>query len=315
MRSLTVGTRGSELAVTQTNWVINQLKEVVPHLEIKTKVIVTKGDLMQKSNIPLSKIGGKGLFLKEIERALLDGEIDFAVHSMKDVPAELPPGLKIGCIPIREDARDCLISKGNQSLDSLPSGAVIGTSSLRRQAQILAYRSDLIVESIRGNIDTRIRKMNEGSFDATVLATAGLKRLGWTEKISERISVDIMTPAIGQGALMIECREQDDELGQILSLLHHAETAKVIAAERSFQQLFQGGCHLPIAAHGQVIEGRVRLTGMVAEPDGSKTFQGVIEGDDPVQVGRELAVQLLDQGAGIVIDSVKETIQKAVQNR
>lgn len=304
MRPLVVGSRKSLLALTQTEWVVERLKEVCPDLEVTTEKIVTKGDRIL--HVTLSKVGGKGLFVKEIEHALLEGKIDFAVHSMKDMPSEMPEGLIIGMIPQREDPRDCLLSREGYTLDTLPSGAVIGTSSLRRQAQILAARPDLQVKPVRGNLDTRIKKMMDGEFDAIILAAAGLERLAWQDQITERLSMDVMLPAVGQGALAIQCREDDHEMIDLLQKVHHAPTAKAVMAERAFLKTFEGGCHLPVAAFAEVKENEVILTGLVGSPDGQKVIKGMQRGTDEWEVGRQLAEQLIEQGAGQLLREVSE---------
>ncbi|MBA4496296.1 hydroxymethylbilane synthase [Paenactinomyces guangxiensis] len=304
MRPLVVGTRKSELALTQTNWVVNRLQEVCPGLDVSLEKIVTKGDRIL--NVTLSKVGGKGLFVKEIEQALLDGRIDFAVHSMKDMPAVMPKGLVIGAIPVRENPHDCLISRDGSTLSDLPSGAVVGTSSLRRQAQILACRPDLTVEPVRGNLGTRISKMKNGQFDAIILAAAGLSRMDWQEKINQELSFDQMLPAVGQGALAIQCREDDRELLEALQKINHEETARAVRAERAFLQSFQGGCHLPLAGYAAVTGERVRLTGLVAQPDGKKIIKATMEGQDEWALGKQLANKLADEGAAELLATVRE---------
>ncbi|MDQ0417263.1 hydroxymethylbilane synthase [Croceifilum oryzae] len=302
MRTIVVGTRKSKLAMTQTNWVIDRLKEMEPNLTVELEKIVTKGDKIL--DVTLSKVGGKGLFVKEIESALLNGEIDLAVHSMKDLPAEMPEGLTIGAVPVREDVRDCFLSRDGSTLEELPSGAIVGTSSLRRQAQVLAIRPDLRVESIRGNIDTRVQKMNDGQFDAIILATAGLNRISWQEDIAELISVKTMLPAVGQGALAIQCREDDREIRALLAKINHEETARAVRAERAFLQAFNGGCHLPIAAYAQICEGQVHLKGLVGDPTGKKMIADTIIGKNEMKMGRELANRLIELGADELLASV-----------
>lgn len=304
MRTLVVGTRRSELALTQTNWVIERLQELEPDLKIRSEKIVTKGDRIL--NVTLSKVGGKGLFVKEIEQALLDGKIDLAVHSMKDMPSEMAPGLVIGSIPKREIPTDALLSRDKKTLDELPSGAVVGTSSLRRQAQILAYRPDLKVEPVRGNLETRIRKMQEGQFDAIILATSGLKRMDWENKICQELSPDIMLPAVGQGALAIQCREDDKELLALLKRLNHDETMKAVYAERAFLHAFQGGCHMPIAAYATLDQDDIHLTGLVAHPDGTTVIKKSSTGKDAEKLGKDLAELLKEEGAGQLLETVRE---------
>jgi hydroxymethylbilane synthase len=296
MRSLIVGTRKSQLALTQTNWVVDRLKEASPGLEVRTEKIVTKGDRI--IHVTLSKVGGKGLFVKEIEQALLDGRIDFAVHSMKDLPGEMPKGLVIGAIPRRENPRDVLLSRDGKSLAELPPGSVVGTSSLRRQAQILAYRPDLRVEPVRGNLDTRIRKMRQGQFDAIVLAAAGLYRMDWQSEICEELPMDVMLPAVGQGALAIQCREDDHELLSLLAKINHEQTARAVRAERAFLVSFQGSCHMPLAAHAEIVGEEVRLIGLVADPDGKEVIKKIMQGKDEWAVGEQLAREMRKLGAG-----------------
>lgn len=304
MRTLKVGTRKSMLALTQTQWVMEQLKTIRPDLSVHLEKIVTKGDKILE--VTLSKVGGKGLFVKEIEQALLDGRIDLAVHSMKDLPGEMPKGLVIGSIPVRENPCDSLLSKEGCTLDQLPAGAVVGTSSLRRQAQLLAYRPDLKVKSIRGNLDTRINKMKEGSFDAILLAQAGLSRMGWQEKATEIIPMEIMLPAVGQGALAVQCRADDHEVLALIREIHDEKTALAVTAERAFLHAFEGSCHLPLAAFGEVIGDEVRLTGLVAHPDGSKVIKGRKQGRQAKQVGLDLVSELKQQGAGQLLSEVRE---------
>src|SRR5690554_306940 len=244
MRKIIVGSRRSKLALTQTNWVIEQLKKLNPSYEFRIKKIVTKGDRIL--DVTLSKVGGKGLFVKEIEQSLLDGEIDMAVHSMKDMPSDLPQGLVIGAIPKRVDPRDCLITQEGLPLEELPSHARIGTSSLRRASQLKAYRSDFQMDSIRGNIDSRLRKLETEGFDAIILAAAGLHRIGWEDRITAYLNPDICLPAVGQGALGIECRSDDMETLQLLTYLNDRSTNLTVSAERAFLTRLNGGCQVPI---------------------------------------------------------------------
>ncbi|QQE73325.1 hydroxymethylbilane synthase [Brevibacillus composti] len=308
-----VGTRRSMLALTQTNWVIDQLKQLDREATFERHEIVTKGDRIL--DVTLSKVGGKGLFVKEIEQSLLDGETDFAVHSLKDMPAELPEGLVIGAIPKRVDPRDVLLSKEGKTLDELPQGALIGTSSLRRSAQLLAYRPDLRIESIRGNIDTRIRKLNEGNFDAIVLAAAGLERVNWDGTISQFLPIDISLPAVGQGALAIECRADDEETLNLLRKFDHLPTRLAVTAERSFLHRLEGGCQVPIGAYATVAEGEdgegtlITLTGMVATPDGTQVFKKTAQGTDPAALGLQVADVLAEEGAAEVLERVKKENQ------
>jgi hydroxymethylbilane synthase len=310
MRKIIVGSRRSKLALTQTNWVIDQLKSLGLPFEFEVKEIVTKGD--QILDVTLSKVGGKGLFVKEIEQALLDKEIDMAVHSMKDMPAVLPEGLTIGCIPLREDHRDALISKDGRTLDELPSGAIIGTSSLRRSSQILARRPDLEIKWIRGNIDTRLQKLKDEDYDAIILAAAGLSRMGWkSEVVTEYLDPDFCLPAVGQGALSIECREDDHELLKELSKFSCEKTKIAVEAERAFLDKMEGGCQVPIAGFATVNDSEnVVLTALVASPDGKVIYKEMSSGKDPVAVGHEAASLLSNEGAKALIDKVKEELDK-----
>ncbi|MBE3569281.1 MAG: hydroxymethylbilane synthase, partial [Bacillales bacterium] len=271
MRKIIVGSRRSKLAMTQTKWVIQQLKKLNPSYDYEIKEMVTKGDKIL--DVTLSKVGGKGLFVKEIEQAILNKEIDMAVHSMKDMPAYLPEGLTIGCVPEREDHRDVLISKSGLALDQLPSGAKIGTSSLRRGAQILSRRPDVKIQWIRGNIDTRLKKLETDDYDAIILAAAGLSRMGWTkEVVTQFLDPDICLPAVGQGALAIECRKEDEDLLSLLQGLNCSDTAQSVAAERAFLQKMEGGCQVPIAGFAHVKGEDVVLTALVASPDGKTVY-------------------------------------------
>lgn len=314
MRNIVVGSRQSALALTQTGYVIDMLRRVCEEQGLEcgfeVRKIVTKGDRIL--DVTLSKVGGKGLFVKEIEQAMLDGEIDMAVHSLKDMPAELPEGLVIGAVPRREDPRDCIISRGGLALAELPKGARVGTSSLRRASQIKAARPDLAIESIRGNIDSRIRKLESENLDAIVLAAAGLHRMGWQDRISHYLEPDICLPAVGQGALAIECRESDSFMLEVLSHIRHEATALAVAAERSFLHRLNGGCQVPIGAFARVEDTgdggsrpRITLAGMVGFPDGSELLRGVRTGDEPERAGRELAQELLERGADRILSIVR----------
>lgn len=315
MKKIIVGSRTSNLALTQTKWVIERLKELNLPLEFEIKEILTKGDRIL--DVMLSKVGGKGLFVKELELSMLKGEIDLAIHSMKDMPAELPEGLMIASIPKRADHRDALISKKYDSLASMPSGAVVGTSSLRRSAQILAKRPDLEIKWIRGNIETRLRKLNEGEYDAILLAVAGLERMGWSdEMITEYISVDDCLPAVGQGALAVQCRENDEEMKELLAKINDEKTERTVLAERAFLNRLEGGCQVPIAAYAQLVNDHdVRLTGLVGEPDGTVIISDTLEGNNPEQIGKALAEQLMDRGAKEILERVKEEMDDEQRNQ
>lgn len=311
MRTIVVGTRQSHLATTQTGHVIEALDNICrTHglaYSFEVKKIVTKGDRIL--DVTLSKVGGKGLFVKEIEQALIDGEIDMAVHSMKDVPSELPDGFALGAVTEREDPRDCLISRVGDSLDALPHGAKIGTSSLRRSSQLKAYRPDFQVEWIRGNIESRIRKLETEGFDAIILAAAGLHRVGWQDKITAYISEDISIPAVGQGALGIECRADDEEVLALLSKLNHDQTAQCVEAERAFLARLNGGCQVPLGAYAQWKQQGdkpvVELNGMVGSPDGKTLLRERNSGTEPAKLGVQVADKLLEQGAAAILDQVR----------
>jgi len=308
MRKIVVGSRRSKLALTQTNWVIEKLKELGAPFEFEVKEIVTKGDKIL--DVTLSKVGGKGLFVKEIEQALLDKEIDMAVHSMKDMPARLPEGFTIGCIPEREDHRDVIISRDHVPFEKLPSGSIVGTSSLRRSAQILTRRPDLEIKWIRGNIDTRIAKLQNEEYDAIVLAAAGLARMGWSKDVvTDYLDPDVCLPAVGQGALAIECREDDQELLDVLAKLNDEQTTRTVTAERVFLDKMEGGCQVPIAGFAQITEdNQVALTALVGSPDGKTIYKEMAKGNDPKAVGLEAAEKLTALGAKDLIDKVKEEL-------
>lgn len=308
MRKIIVGSRRSKLALTQTNWVIEQLKALGTPFEFEVKEIVTKGDVIL--DVTLSKVGGKGLFVKEIEQAMLDQEIDMAVHSMKDMPAVLPEGLMVGCMPKRVDFRDVLISKDHVPLSALKKGAVVGTSSLRRSAQLLAVRPDLEIKWIRGNIDTRLSKLNNEEYDAIMLAAAGLLRMGWTDEVvTEFLEPEICLPAVGQGALSIECRENDDELRHWLAAFNDQETEQTVKAERVFLHELEGGCQVPIAGLARLTDDRlIELTGLVGTPDGKTILKEKMVGSDYEQLGKAVAERLKEQGALEMIQRVKEEL-------
>ena len=301
---LRIGTRASLLAVTQSTWVKNQIETAHPQTRVELVKITTKGDRIL--DVPLAKVGGKGLFVKEIEDALLAGEVDLAVHSMKDVPTELPDGLHIGIIPLRETAQDAFVSVKYASLAALPQGATIGTSSLRRKSQLAALRPDLNITDLRGNIDTRLRKLDEGIFDAIILAGAGLNRLGLGERITALLTPEQMLPAISQGALGIELRREDTELLAGLQFLHHPQTAIAVAAERAFLLRLEGGCQVPIGAHATLSGATITLTGLIASVDGHQlikdTTTGPVEQTD--RLGTTLAETLLSRGGKALLDAV-----------
>jgi hydroxymethylbilane synthase len=293
--ALIFATRPSALARWQTSYVIQELNNHWRNLNCKELVITTRGD--RELNKSLPEIGGKGLFTHELEQALHDGRVDAAVHSLKDLPTEDVPGLQIGAIPQRADIRDVLICPVEQTLGDLPAGALVGTSSNRRKAQILAHRPDLQVKAIRGNIDTRIRKVLEGKYDAIVLAAAGVTRLGLQKYITQYIPLDIMLPAPGQGALAVQCRIDDEHTQQLLKGIEDRYTRLAVSAERAFLTALGGGCSLPVGALAEVREGEITLQGVIAAPDGNQKIKLSASGKDPLQLGLELAKCALDQGA------------------
>jgi len=304
VRKIIVGSRRSKLALTQTKWFIEQMKQAGAPFEFEVKEIVTKGD--QILDVMLSKVGGKGLFVKEIQQALFDKEIDFAVHSMKDMPAVIPDGLTVGCIPKRVDPRDAYIANDHVRFMDLPIGAVVGTSSLRRSSQLLMLRPDIEIKWIRGNIDTRLRKLQDGEYDAILLAAAGLKRMGWDDNIvTEHLSLEDCIPAVGQGALAIECREDDTELLNELAKLTDEKTWIELQAERTFLNEMDGSCQVPIGGFATFDGNEVEMTGFIASPDAVQVFRETVKGTDPVAVGKEVSRILRDQGATEVIEKVK----------
>jgi hydroxymethylbilane synthase len=292
---LVIASRGSQLALWQARWVAGQLSAAGQ--ECRIEIIKTTGDKI--TDVPLAKVGTKGLFTKEIEEALIDGRAHLAVHSLKDLPTELPEGLVLAAIPEREDPRDAMVGR---TLANLPQGAKVGTSSLRRAAQLRQLRPDLQVESIRGNLDTRLRKLDEGQYDAILLAAAGLKRLGWGDRIAEILSPEQMCPAVGQGALAIEARAGFDGA----KMLDHADTRTAVLAERGVLGALGGGCQVPIGAYATVSEGRVHLLAIVAAPDGTQVIRAESEGPsaEASLIGASLAAELLTRGARQILESV-----------
>lgn len=293
---LRIGTRGSLLARTQTGMVVEALRAAHPDVEIETQIIQTTGDVQR--NVPFAQVGTKGMFVKEIEQALLDGAIDVGVHSLKDMPSELPAGLELACVPPREDPLDALLSRTGVPFADLPQYAVIGTSSLRRQAQLRALRPDLRVEELRGNLDTRMRKLDEGEYDAILLAVAGLNRLGLGERITERLAPEICVPAAGQGALALETRCGDTQTLALLQKLHDSQTAAAVTAERSFLETLGGGCSVPAGALATLQEDRLHLIGLIAAPTGRQVIRAEHSGalSDAAHIGAELSATLLAQG-------------------
>lgn len=295
MQKLIFATRPSALARWQTHWVMEALQKLHPGLVCEEQVITTQGDRVLDK--PLPEIGGKGLFTQDLEHELLSGSVQCAVHSLKDLPVDDTPGLTVGCIPVRGEVRDALLSARELSLDSLPKGAVVGTSSLRRSAQLLAARPDLQMRSLRGNVDTRVRKAFEGQYDAIVLAGAGLARLGLDGHIRQWLPIDVMLPAPGQGALAVQCRTGDAETLRLLAALDDAATRKSVTAERSFLAGLGGGCAVPVAAYATA-EARISLQGLVASVDGKRLLRVQGDGDDAAELGRGLAGEAVRQGAG-----------------
>jgi len=303
-QKIVIGSRGSQLALWQANWVKSELERLHSNTDIDIRIIATSGDKIQ--DVPLAKIGGKGLFVKEIEEALLANEIDLAVHSMKDVPIELPSELGISVITKRENPLDALISKNGEKLADLPQGVTIGTSSLRRSSQLLKYRDDFKIYPLRGNVDTRLRKVEEGKYDAILLASAGLNRLGWANRITEEISHDILLPAMGQGALGIETRLDDTKIYDLISTLNHEQTHYAVSAERSLVGRLDGGCQVPIGAYARVEKGLITLKGLVASLDGEIIYklENVGPVDDAINIGQELGAQLLKMGANEILEKL-----------
>ncbi|MGM0424540.1 MAG: hydroxymethylbilane synthase [Thermodesulfobacteriota bacterium] len=309
-QELVIATRGSKLALWQANHVADLLRAQYPMLQVRLKTIKTSGDKIQ--DVPLAKIGGKALFVKEIEEALLAGEADLAVHSMKDVPAELPQGLKLGVVPRREDFSDCLLSNAYPDLYSLPEGSVVGTSSLRRQAQLLALRPDLEIRSLRGNLDTRIRKLQQGEFTAIVVASAGLQRLGLQANYVCRLQPPDFLPAIGQGALALEYLEDNRDLEQQLAFLEHGPTRFALAAERAFLHELEGGCQVPIGGLArQENDSSLLLQVLVADLKGQIVLRRQAQAglDRAETLGREVARDILDSGGKEILQEIYSSEQ------
>ena len=296
---LTIGSRGSQLALWQARWIKGRLEELGETCRIE--IIRTTGDKI--TDVPLAKVGTKGLFTKEIEEALLAGAIDLAVHSMKDLPTLVPDGLTVAAIPEREDARDALLGR---VLADLPPGCKVGTSSLRRAAQLRALRPDLEVEPVRGNLDTRLRKLDEGRYTAIVLAAAGLKRMGWDDRIAEILSISYMCPAVGQGALAIETRADGGPAHEICGKLDHGATRVAVTAERALLAALGGGCQVPIGAYATVEGGELNLTAVVATPDGARLIRRNAAGPEgsAEELGSQLGAELLDAGADEILEAV-----------
>ncbi|MBL7573389.1 hydroxymethylbilane synthase [Staphylococcus saccharolyticus] len=306
MRKLVVGSRRSKLALTQSQQFIDKLKEVDPTLEIEIKEIVTKGDKIVDKQ--LSKVGGKGLFVKEIQHELFNKNIDMAIHSLKDVPSIIPNGLTLGCIPDREVPFDAYISKNHTPLSELTEGSIVGTSSLRRGAQILSKYPHLQIKWIRGNIDTRLKKLETEYYDAIILAAAGLRRMGWSDNIvTTYLDKDILLPAIGQGALGVECRSDDEELLELLSKVHNENVAQCVTAERTFLSEMDGSCQVPIGGYAIMnSDKQIEFTGLIMTPDGKERYEHTIQGTNPVKLGKEVSRVLKDQGAYEIIRKLNE---------
>ena len=304
---LRLGTRASLLALSQANWVKKKVEEMHPGVGVTLVHIKTTGD---KIDAPLFKVGGKGLFVKEIEEALIRKEVDFAVHSAKDLPAVIPQGLILMAFPEREDPRDALISRAGKKFSEIPQGGKVGTGSLRRQAQLLSLRPDLEVVPLRGNLDTRLKKLSALNLDAVILASAGLRRLGWEDRISEFFDPEVMIPAVGQGVLALETRQEDERVREILAPLNHLPTRISVLAERAFLQKLGGGCQVPIAGFARIDSERLVLTGLVAGVDGKRLVKGRVEGplEKNRDLGEGLAEDLLKRGAGQIL---QEVYQKA----
>lgn len=299
--TLRIATRKSQLALWQAEYVRDMLTLHHPDLTVELVTMSTQGDKILDT--PLAKVGGKGLFVKELERSLLDEETDIAVHSMKDVPVELPAGLHLAAICPREDPRDAFVSNHHASLDELPEGARLGTSSLRRQCQLAALRPDLEIVDLRGNVNTRLQKLDDGEYDAIILAAAGLKRLQFENRITAFLATDTSLPAIGQGAVGIECRRDDERVNELLAPLNDPDTATRVAAERAMNQRLQGGCQVPIAGYAELEHGVILLRGLVGRVDGSEIIRGEIAGppEDAAHLGQVLAEDLLARGADDIL--------------
>lgn len=306
MRKLIVGSRRSKLALTQSQQFIDKLKFIDPSLDIEIKEIVTKGDKIVDKQ--LSKVGGKGLFVKEIQNELFNKEIDIAIHSLKDVPSMIPDGLTLGCIPDREIPFDAYIAKNHIPLQELSEGSIVGTSSLRRGAQILSKYPHLKIKWIRGNIDTRLKKLETEDYDAIILAAAGLKRMGWSDNIvTTYLDRDILLPAIGQGALGIECRSDDKELLDLLSKVHNHDVAQCVTAERTFLSEMDGSCQVPIGGYATIAQdNQIEFTGLIMSPDGKERYEHTALGTDPVKLGIEVSQVLKKQGAYDIIKKLNE---------
>ncbi|MCC7212905.1 MAG: hydroxymethylbilane synthase [Candidatus Brocadia sp.] len=311
-KQIIVGSRGSKLALIQTNWVISELKRLNPGYDFQIEKISTKGDKI--TDAPLSRLGGVGLFTKELETALMKGKIDLAVHSAKDVPTELHEGLMIGATPTREDPHDALISNNNANLEKLPDNARIGTSSLRRRAQLLAFRPDFKILDLRGNLDTRLKKLETDDMDAIVVAHAGLRRMGYAGPISKIIPFDIMLPAVGQGSLCIEIRKDDERVLKIVSALNDTQTRIAIEAERALLAKLQGGCQVPIGAYAQIQNNQVFLEAIICTVDGGHAIRDSYSGHSTqaARLGEALAERMLESGGKRILHEIRQEFQARV---
>ena len=305
-KNITIGSRGSQLALWQAEWIKSRLMSLHPGVSVTIQIIKTKGDKIL--DVPLAKVGGKGLFVKEIEEALLGGEVDLAVHSMKDMPGQIPDGLHIGAVPERELPLDVLISKDNKAFKDLMPGARIGTSSLRRASQLRHARPDIEIVPLRGNLDTRLRKLTTENLDAIVLAAAGVKRLSLEDRITQYLDTDIMLPAAGQGALCVETRIDDTDTNALVQPLDHQVTRDVITGERAFLNHLGGSCQIPIAAFGEIKQNQYRLRGLVADLEGTQIISGAQEGapDQSANLGIELAESLIAKGAAEILNQINQ---------
>ncbi|MDF2633961.1 MAG: Porphobilinogen deaminase [Pelosinus sp.] len=304
-KKITIGTRGSKLALWQANHIADCIRSQYPGVDVSLLHIVTTGDKIL--DVPLAKIGGKGLFTKELETAMLNGEIDLAVHSLKDMPTQLPKGLLLAAITERADAGDAFISPKYGTVENLPQGAKVGTSSLRRKAQLLKYRSDLTICDLRGNLDTRLKKLETGDLDAIILAVAGLKRLGWQEKITQVLSNAICLPAVGQGALAIEARSNDEEVLEMLAFLNHQETRWAVEAERAYLAEVEGGCQIPIGVYGKMEQEVLTLEAVILSVDGIRQIRQRISGApaEGEQLGKTLAQDMLNAGGREILQELE----------
>jgi len=303
---LRIATRKSPLAMWQAEHVSALLRKAHPDLQVELVGMSTKGDKILDT--PLAKIGGKGLFVKELEQGMLDGDADIAVHSMKDVPVELPEGLHLAVILEREDPRDAFVSNNYASLAELPQGATVGTASLRRQCQLVERRPDLKIASLRGNVNTRLRKLDEGEFDAIILASAGLRRLGFKDRITNILEPSDSLPAIGQGAIGIECRSNDQRVNELIQVMHDEDTAICLRAERALNRRLMGGCQVPIAGFAVLNHDKIYMRGLVGEPDGSRVMRSEVSGAaiEAEMLGVTVAEDLLGQGADLVLKHLYE---------